>query len=186
MIEALITQCAVQDAPPAIVRQIIEIESSTEPLAINVNSKEPVRVSAPKDAAEAGKIAEGYIEQGYTVDLGYMQVNSQHLAKYDMTAEAMFDPCTNIAIGSEIFMRAYRPTKQFYGDTPLALQTALSAYNTGTFHRGFVNGYVERYGDEPRLDAAQTESQSPEEKPENTDPYSSSTSVEINFGAVDF
>lgn len=186
MIDALITQCAVQDAPPAIIRQIIQIESSTQPLAINVNSKERVRFTKPSTASEAGETAEKFIEQGYTVDLGYMQVNSQHLAKYDMTAEAMFDPCTNIAIGSEIFMRAYRPTKQFFGETPLALQTALSAYNTGTFHRGFVNGYVERYGNEPDLEAEAPTPAEAEVAPENTDPYSSSTQVEINFGTIDY
>ena len=42
-------------------------------------------------------------------------------------------------------MRGYDATKAFYGDTPLALETALSAYNTGTFHRGFQNGYTARY-----------------------------------------
>jgi hypothetical protein len=83
-------------------------------------------------------------------------------------------------------MAAYRPTKQFYGETPLALQTALSAYNTGTFHRGFVNGYVERYGGEPNLDTPAAASAAPESQAEETDPFSSSTSVEINFGSVDF
>ena len=199
MIDALIAQCAVADAPPAIIREIIEIESVSQPLAINVNGRKAVRFDKPKTIEQAGALVERLLALGHNIDMGYMQVNSQHLERFDMTPAAMFDPCTNIAIGSEIFMRAYRPVTQFYGQTPLALKTALSAYNTGTFHRGFVNGYVDRYGEPPSLEQVDKEPEvapepssgdpiptPPSNAVEDTDPYRSSTRVEVTFGTADF
>lgn len=145
MIDALILQCAVVDAPPAVIRQIIQVESAGNPLAININSNTPFDLSSINDIKSAAKLAEKYIQEGYTVDIGYMQVNSTHLETFGFSVTDILEPCANIAIGSQIFMKAYGATKAFYGETDLALQSALSAYNTGTFHRGFNNGYVTRY-----------------------------------------
>ena len=152
ILELLIQTCAVPDTPPAVIEQIITVESNEQQFAINVNSEKPVTITQPTNLEDAITLTEKYIAQGYTVDIGYMQVNSQHLKKYDVTIGQLFDPCQNIYIGSEIFMHGYTATKAFYGDTPLALETALSAYNTGTFHRGFQNGYTTRY--EPQAPAA--------------------------------
>jgi len=145
ILELLIQTCAIPGSPPAVIEQIITVESNEQLFAINVNSEKPVTISQPKNMKDAVALAEKYITQGYTVDMGYMQVNSQHLKRYNVTVREIFDPCQNVYIGSDIFMRGYAATKAYYGNTPLALETALSAYNTGTFHRGFQNGYTARY-----------------------------------------
>jgi len=174
ILELLIQTCTVPDTPPAVIEQIIAVESNEREFAINVNSEKPVLITQPENLEEAISSVEKYIAQGYTVDMGYMQINSQHLEKYDVTVGQVFDPCQNIYIGSDIFMRGYNATKAFYGDTPLALETALSAYNTGTFHRGFQNGYTTRY--EPQTAAAPSPS-----KPEDYEARHSPMSVTLNF-----
>lgn len=59
------------------------------------------------------------------------------------TTEAV--TCTNIAAGGAILAADYGRAVQRYGEGQPALQAALSAYNTGTFDHGFINGYLARY-----------------------------------------
>lgn len=174
--ELLIQTCAVPNTPPAVVEQIIAVESNKQIYAINVNSETPIKLDQPENLKDAVALAEKYISEGYSVDMGYMQVNSQHLAKYDVSVGKIFDPCQNIYIGSDIFMRGFAATKAFYGDTPLALETALSAYNTGTFHRGFQNGYTARY--QPESDIPNR----PPAKPDDFEARHSPMSVTLDFG----
>ncbi|HEX9497993.1 MAG TPA: hypothetical protein VF926_06345, partial [Mycobacterium sp.] len=42
-------------------------------------------------------------------------------------------------------MADYAAAVRTRGEGQAALEAALSAYNTGDFHRGFENGYVARY-----------------------------------------
>jgi type IV secretion system protein VirB1 len=103
---------------------------------------------------------------GHTVDMGYMQVNTANLAKLGHTVEDMFDPCMNLKAGSAILSAAYAMALPLHKNEQAALQAALSAYNTGSFQRGFDNGYVARYINVPRV---------PERKALN--PYAAETSV---------
>jgi type IV secretion system protein VirB1 len=145
MFEALILECAVTEAPPAIIERIIDVESAGEALAINVNGTAvTLGTEAPTIESQALRV-EVELAEGNSVDIGLMQLNTQHVKSTPDAIKEAFEPCYNIRKGSEIFMRAYRPARDFYGPTELAFQTALSAYNTGTFHRGFENGYVARY-----------------------------------------
>lgn len=145
MIE-LMMACAPAVAPETI-RQIIHVESRGNPLAINVNKGRLER--QPKDAADAAVLAKGYIEQGYTVDLGLMQINSTNVARLGYRIEDMFDPCKNIAAGARVLSEFYARAKPSHSDEQAALRAALSAYNTGSFTNGFSNGYVARYGAVP-------------------------------------
>ena len=183
MIDALIIQCAVPDAPPAIIREIIAVESLDDALAINVNKLVNPDIPKTKDIKTLTAYVELKISQGYSVDIGFMQINSMNLATYDLDVASVFDGCTNIATGSEIFMKAYRPAVAFFGKTEKAKQSALSAYNTGTFHRGFINGYVELY-DEP-LPAKAAKKEAVETAPSSilTDPKPNESDIRIN---VDF
>ena len=156
MIEDLILQCAVATASPAIVQEIIQVESAAVVTAINVNGDDMVQLPASDAIEDLSSFIRVQIAEGRTVDVGLMQVNTRHLSDFGLDVEDLFDPCVNIATGSAIFMRGYDAAKAFYGDTPLALQSALSAYNTGTFHRGFGNGYIDRYeGDRPNAELPQ-------------------------------
>jgi hypothetical protein len=76
---------------------------------------------------------------GATVSVGLLQVNLE-LAKYP--AERLFDPCSNLRKGWNIFMRAYRREALDFGPSQRALLAAFASYNAGAPLTGFTNGYV--------------------------------------------
>jgi type IV secretion system protein VirB1 len=148
MIDAALFACAPAVAP-ATLSAIIQVESGAYPYAINVNrlpgaAKAP-RVARPRDAASAAQAARAWIAKGHSVDLGLMQVNSRNLARLGFTIEQMFDPCTNIKAGASILIANYKVAVRTHGEGQRALGDALSAYNTGSYYRGYNNGYVGKY-----------------------------------------
>jgi len=138
----MIQTCA-PDVSPVTIQRIVQVESQGNPLAINVNGVQLRR--QPRDAADAAALAREYIAEGYTVDLGLMQVNSANLPRLGYSVEDMFDPCKNLAAGAAVLTGFYLLAKPRFGDEQAALRAALSAYNTGSFTLGFANGYVARY-----------------------------------------
>jgi len=143
MIPPALLACAPNIAPVTL-EAVISIESRGNPFAVHVNglNEQP---RSPHDAKKAAKIAERYIARGYSVDLGLMQVNSRNLSVLGATIGQVLHPCTNIRSGAKILTADYAEAARTRGDGQLALEAALSAYNTGDFYRGFVNGYVARY-----------------------------------------
>lgn len=138
---ALIALCAPTVAP-ATIQQIITAESGGDPYALNVNGIGRV-VSRTIAAAETE--AEAAIEAGYSVDIGLMQINSQHLKRFHLSVRQAFEPCTNLRVGGILLTASYEDAVRLYGRGQIALQHALSAYNTGDFQRGLDNGYVAQY-----------------------------------------
>jgi type IV secretion system protein VirB1 len=126
---------------PATLNAIIQVESGGNPLALHVNGTDQQPPPA-RDPAEAARMAERYVGMGYSVDVGLMQVNTRNLAATGHSIQQALDPCTNILHGSTILSADYARASRTRGDDPYALLAALSAYNTGDFHRGFDNGYV--------------------------------------------
>jgi type IV secretion system protein VirB1 len=100
---------------------------------------------AAVDAKDAAALARAAIAAGYSVDLGLMQVNSRNLSMLGYTVEEMFEPCTNLKAGATILTANYTTAAARHGDGQEALRAALSAYNTGNFRNGFLNGYVAKY-----------------------------------------
>ncbi len=141
MIDLILT-CA-PDVAPQTVQEIIRVESGGNPLAININGASLARPAI--DVADAVKLASSAMAAGHTVDLGLMQVNSANLPKLGYTVEQMFDSCTNLKAGAAILTVNYGRAVERHGPGQEALKAALSAYNTGSFERGFRNGYVARY-----------------------------------------
>ena len=129
---------------PTTLRAILRVESGAQPYAINVNGVfvQPPPVHSP---AEATATAESWVARGYSVDLGLMQVNSRNLGALGYSIAQMFDPCTNIRVGAAILTTDYLVALTIKPDPQSALRGALSAYNTGSFERGFYNGYVAKY-----------------------------------------
>lgn len=143
MIPAALLACAL-NVHPVTLEAVIRVESHGNPLALNVN-----RLAGPQPrpatVAEAVQMAESYIARGYNVDIGLMQVNSRNLAALGYTVEQVLDPCISIQAGGKILTADYAEAARRLGEGQAALQAALSAYNTGTFWRGFANGYVAKY-----------------------------------------
>lgn len=139
----LILSCAPAFAPETI-EQIIRVESSGNPLAIHVNKGKLDR--KPISVEEAVNLAESYIQKGYSVDLGLMQVNSKNVVRLGYSIKDMFEPCKNIAAGVRVLSEFYARAKPKHDNDKAALWAALSAYNTGNFINGFSNGYVAKYG----------------------------------------
>lgn len=129
---------------PATIAAIIQVESGGNRFALGVNG--PIRNRPrPKNVEDAARQARHYMAQGYSVDLGLMQINSANLRGLGYTVEQMFDPCLNLKAGSRILSRGYQGAVKRYGEGQAALRAALSAYNTGNYEHGFKNGYVAKY-----------------------------------------
>jgi type IV secretion system protein VirB1 len=136
----LIHQCA-PNVAPSVLYATIRTESGFNPLALHINGA--IRLQRPpKSAAEATAWSSWLIEHGYSVDLGLMQINSRNLASLGLTPMEAFDPCQNVRAGATLLAIGYARAARSQGAGTQALLQAISAYNTGDFHKGFNNGYV--------------------------------------------
>lgn len=135
---ALIQLCAPRVAVETVER-IIQVESAGDRYAINVNGVGRVHSDSPEEAIAN---AQYLIGEGYSVDLGLMQINSAHLPELNLSVSQIFEPCTNLKAGAQILEAAYRDALAVFGPGQKALQAALSMYNTGDPLKGFINGYV--------------------------------------------
>jgi type IV secretion system protein VirB1 len=143
MLAAALLACAINVAPTTM-DAIVRVESGGNLLAIHVNhlqGRQPTAATVP----EAASIIRHYMAAGYTVDIGYSQLNSANLLRLNYSVEDALDRCKNIAGGGAILSGFYGKAVQQFGEGQRALMAALSAYNTGDLQRGFANGYVGKY-----------------------------------------
>lgn len=119
---------------------VLQHESAGNPWALGVNGSQ--RYEKPKSYLSAVAEAKRLIASGASVDMGLMQINSRTMASLGLTVEQTYDPCTNLYAGGVVLTRNYIKAAEKFGDQQVALQAALSAYNTGSFHKGLKNGYV--------------------------------------------
>lgn len=139
---SLAMQCAPMVAPLTMAA-IVKTESGFNPLAIGVNGGARL-VRQAENVAEAVVTAKWLLERGYNIDLGLGQVNSNNLSKTGLTVEDAFDPCKNLAAAASILQGNFQAAKARTPDDQAALHAAVSAYNTGSFTKGFQNGYVQK------------------------------------------
>lgn len=140
---ALYAECAPQ-VHPKTMDAVVQVESHGRVLALNVNRLRP-QPPQPVTADAAAQAAEAWIARGYSVDIGLGQINSRNLAALGLTVRAALDPCANLRGAAEILAANYVGAARQVGEGQAALLMALSAYNTGSYDRGFGNGYVARY-----------------------------------------
>ena len=140
---ALYAECAPQ-VHPKTMDAVVQVESDGRVLALKVNH---LRTQPPQPATAdaAVQTAEAWIAHGYSVDIGLGQLNSRNLAALGLTVRAALDPCANLRGAAAILAANYAGAVQRVGKGQLALGMALSAYNTGSYDRGFSKGYVARY-----------------------------------------
>ncbi|HTT79054.1 MAG TPA: lytic transglycosylase domain-containing protein [Stellaceae bacterium] len=142
MIAAVLLTCAANIAP-ATLSAVIRVESSGQALAIHDNATG--RSYQPQNVNAAISLARRLVAQGHKVDAGLVQVDSANWSAVGLDASSVFDPCANIRAGGTILTADYAIALQTHSPGQTALKVALSLYNTGTFDRGFSNGYVARY-----------------------------------------
>ena len=138
----LVENCAPSVAPE-IMEKLVRAESGFNRFAIGVNGTEH-RSYHPTSHQEATRIARELISQGLSIDMGLGQINSANLDWLGLTVESVFDSCTNLKASEQVLRDGYDRARDQGSDPETALHQALSAYNTGTFTRGFSNGYVSR------------------------------------------
>lgn len=136
----LLQSCAPNVAPPTMLA-VVQVESEGDPYRIGVNSGASLS-RQPSNAADAIATARGLLRRGANFDAGLMQINSANFARLGITAETVFDPCTNLRAGSLVLSDNY--TRARNAGVRDALRAAISEYNTGSRLRGFTNGYVGR------------------------------------------
>ena len=138
----LLQQCAPNVAPITMIA-IIKTESKYNPWAIGLNKGKKLRYQP--HSLEQAEAWVTYLEKnGYDFDIGLGQVNIRNVHKYGYNATQLLTPCLNLKVASDILQKNYK--KAFYKTNHPrdALMMAISAYNTGNYHAGFSNGYVDR------------------------------------------
>ena len=155
--EPQIVQLLQTCAPNAAVNTVLAVattESAYHPYAISVNSPATLakRIGRPNQTVqlerqpltldEAVSWMRWLLRHGVTVSVGLLQVNTDNAARFGITPEQLFDPCTNITVGTQLLADAFVSQRQFDPNDQAALLRALSIYNTGTAQLGFYNGYV--------------------------------------------
>ncbi len=125
---------------PATTAAIIQVESQGNPLAIADNTQRTHYT--PQTQAQAVHLANQLYQQGHSLDIGMMQINTQWLQPSHLSLAKLFEPCVNIAVGTGILAAAYRRALHQSDDAASALTRALSTYNTGSPTAG--RAYVTR------------------------------------------
>jgi type IV secretion system protein VirB1 len=96
----------------------------------------------PRNRIEAGRWLHWLELHHFTVSIGLMQVNIESARSLRVSADQLFEPCTNLRLGARILTAAYSEVSREIGEGFAALDAALSMYNTGDSTAGFRNGYV--------------------------------------------
>jgi type IV secretion system protein VirB1 len=92
MIDVALIQLCAPHVAAATIERVVQTESAGDIYALNVNGSGRVRTSSPEETVST---AERLIDEGYSVDLGLMQINSRHLTQLHLTVAQAFEPCTN-------------------------------------------------------------------------------------------
>ncbi len=143
-------------APLSTLSAIINTESSGNPNAIQVDFPNTLlrrwRLPAgtlrlqrqPKNAEEAAQWITYLNAHHISVDVGLMQVSTDEAMRRHISPTALLDPCINVRTGWSILQDDYQIEVNRVGPGQVALQHALSRYNTGDANRGIDNGYLAR------------------------------------------
>jgi type IV secretion system protein VirB1 len=130
---ALIRHCAPAVAPSTMAA-IVQVESGGDPFAIGDNTAGHSYYLHDRAAAE--RLAHRLLGAGRLLDLGIAQIDSMNFAGFGVTAQTIFDPCTNLSVGARILSDDYAFAVRRYGDGQVALRHAIGMYNTGRLNAG--------------------------------------------------
>lgn len=129
---AQVVQACSGPVAPSTMAAIIATESSGNPWAIYVNGLGPAGSMRFPDKQAAIAAATHYVMQGYKVDMGLAQVDSENLGMLHLTVRQAFNPCTNVSAGAVIMAGAYiQALRAGYPAGVQALTHGFEAYNSG-------------------------------------------------------
>lgn len=138
----LISTCAPQ-VHPSTMLALVHHESRANPFAIGINGGDKL-AKQPKTREQAVEIVKDLITKGIDFDAGLGQINVRNWNWLNLSAETVFEPCTNLKASQTVLADCYVRATNTHAAGQSALQAALSCYNTGNFNRGLKNGYVHR------------------------------------------
>ncbi|CAJ0808367.1 hypothetical protein LMG19083_04695 [Ralstonia psammae] len=124
---------------------VVRVESSFNPWAIGVVKGRLAR--QPRSLPEAIATAQALEAQGYRYSVGLAQIERSNLVRYGLTLENAFDPCTNLAVGSQILTHCFERAKRREPDTQIALRGAISCYYSGQPNESSAPNYVRKVAD---------------------------------------
>jgi type IV secretion system protein VirB1 len=160
MLDAIPYVCA-PDVHPALVRQLVRVESGGNPYAIGVVGGRLLR--QPRNLAEALATVQSLEQQGANYSIGISQVNRIHFQRLGWHKDLAngFDACGNLQAGAGILKNCYeRAVGAGYAGKALdganaASRASLSCYYSGNFVSGERLGYVTKVlGASPAIDGA--------------------------------
>ena len=157
---ALLAACLEHGTDHKLIRAIATQESNGVATAFYINKWE-MKQFKNLSLDDAVLVANKVIEEGYTVDVGMMGINSRNVERFGLTIKEAFDPCTNINIGEQILHENISLALSNGYEGNEAIKAALSMYNTGSLKRGFRNGYVDKvwgiYSESGEIDARESD-----------------------------
>lgn len=135
VLTVLFSQCA-PNVSPITLHALVGVESAGKPYVVaNVSDKTSHSFDKKEDAI---KFVNGLAEKNKTYSAGLMQIYSKNFDSYKLTNETVFDHCTNIKVGADIFSKCYeKALKENPSDKQGALRKAASCYYSGNMTRGF-------------------------------------------------
>ncbi len=151
-LESIMHRCA-PEVDPITLRAITHVESGAYAYAVADSGpanlpwekrKTMVRSYFPATKVEAVAIAQELVNNGHLVDIGPLQVNVRNVFRLGSTIESAFEPCENYRLGAKILVENYLNAMAKYKNSQRALLAAISMNNTGSYVRGFSNGYVQK------------------------------------------
>lgn len=136
-----LAQACAPNIHPVTLAAVVRQESGGNPYAIGVNRGAARLKRQPANASEAIATATWLKDQGHDFDGGLAQINVRNLGWLGLSIADLFDPCKNLQAAQAVLTDCYSRASRSR-ESQAALHAALSCYNTGTFTRGFSNGYV--------------------------------------------
>jgi type IV secretion system protein VirB1 len=141
----LIAACAPLVHPTTMLA-LIAVESAANPFAVSINRPESWRATGielptfaqPQTAAAAQQLVTRLESRGFTTSVGLAQINTEHLADWELPLTALLDPCTNLKLAQAILIDCA------VANSRATLPQILSCFNSGNASTGIVNGYAAR------------------------------------------
>ena len=133
---------------------LVRTESGFNPWALSVNYPKKLATGVgvagrvqlahqPQSRGEAVRWAAWLTGRGLSVSVGLMQVSTENMRTDKRSIDDVFEPCTNLRVGSSILTIYYQQELRFASGAQ-SLIRALSRYNSGSRTIGARDGYVDK------------------------------------------